>query len=128
MSNKVRNFLFCHTEFHLLSRGIVCLFVYGFTSHSRIFHSFGDVTITEKGCKFFTYARHSWPLRSECSLAGHIYCYTGLLFIMIVSEVTWLTHLFLSVCQWSCHYLFLRLMSFASGIRTHKLPLAGRMI
>ena len=33
----------------------VCLFVWSFSSHSRIFHSHGDVTVTVKGCK-------SWPM------------------------------------------------------------------
>ena len=33
----------------------VCLFVWGFSSHSRIFHSYGDVTITGKGLQF-------WPM------------------------------------------------------------------
>jgi hypothetical protein len=27
----------------------VCLFIYGFTSRSRIFHSYGDVTIADEG-------------------------------------------------------------------------------
>ena len=31
----------------------VCLFVRGFSSHSRIFHSFGDVTITDKELQIF---------------------------------------------------------------------------
>ena len=51
--------------------------VWGLSSHPRIFHSYGDVsTIPVKGCKF-TYARHSWPLSSEDSLASHTYCDTG---------------------------------------------------
>ena len=44
-------------------------FVWGFSSHSRIFHSYGDVTITNEGLQILTYARHSWPLSNECSLA-----------------------------------------------------------
>ena len=38
---------------------------------SRIFHSYGDVTITGEGLINFTYARHLWPLSSEISLACH---------------------------------------------------------
>ena len=45
--------------------------------HSRIFHSYGDITITSEGLQILTYARHSWPLSSEGSLACHPYCDTG---------------------------------------------------
>ena len=43
----------------------VYLFVWGFSSHSRIFHSYGDVTITGEGLQILTDARHSCPLISE---------------------------------------------------------------
>ena len=46
----------------------VCLFVClfgGFSSHSRIFHSYGDDTLPVKG-----YGLHLKPLNSEGSLAG----------------------------------------------------------
>ena len=47
-----------------------CLFVcLGFSSHLRIFHSYGDITIDGEGLQILTYARHSWPLSSESSLA-----------------------------------------------------------
>ena len=39
-------------------------FVWSFTSHSRFFHSFWDVTITGEGLRILTYARHSWPFIS----------------------------------------------------------------
>ena len=45
-----------------------CLFVWGFTSHSRIFHSYWDVTIIVEGLQILTYTRHSWPLSSKGSL------------------------------------------------------------
>ena len=35
---------------------------------------------------FLTYARHSWPLSSEGSLACHTYCDTGHPLIMVISE------------------------------------------
>ena len=38
----------------------VCLFR-GFLSYSRIFHSYGDVTITTEWQQILTYAPHSWP-------------------------------------------------------------------
>ena len=59
-----------------------------------------------KGCKFFTYARHLWPLSIEGSLTCHTYCDNGLPFIMVISEDSWHTHLMPSVWRGSCHYLF----------------------
>ena len=56
-----------------------CLFVsqfWEFSSHSRIFHSYGNVTITGEGLHILTCARNSWPLSSEGSLACHTYCDT----------------------------------------------------
>ena len=50
------------------------LFVCGFSSHLRIFHTYGDVTISGEGMQILTYARHLWPLSSEGSLACHTYC------------------------------------------------------
>ena len=55
----------------------VCLFIWVFSSHSRIFHLYGDVTITGEGLQILTHARRSWPLSSEVSLACHTYCDTG---------------------------------------------------
>ena len=40
---------------------------------SRIFHSNGDVPITDERLQIFTYAQHSWLLSSEGSLACHTY-------------------------------------------------------
>ena len=66
------------------------LFVYlHFSSHSRIFHSFGGVTITDEGVQILTYARHSWSLSSEGSLVCHTYCDTGRPFMMLVSDNKW---------------------------------------
>ena len=98
---------------------IVCL------SHSRIFQSYGDVTMTGEWLQALTYARHSWSLSSEGSLAWPTYCDTGHP-LMVISKDPWHSHLLPSVWQWSCHYLFLRRMSVAAGIWTPNLPLAGR--
>ena len=49
----------------------VFFFVWGFSSHLRIFHLYGDVTIAGEGLQILTYARHVWPLSSEGSLACH---------------------------------------------------------
>ena len=43
----------------------ICLFVWSLSSHLRIFHSYGDVTIAGEGLQILTNARHSWPLSSE---------------------------------------------------------------
>ena len=64
----------------------VCLIVWNFSSHSRIFHSYKDVTIAGEGLQILTYARHSWPLSSEGSFACPAYCDTGHPFIMVISE------------------------------------------
>ena len=61
-------------------------FVWGLLSHSRIFHSYGDVTITGEELQILTYARHSWPLSSEDSLACHTHCDMGHPFIMVIAE------------------------------------------
>ena len=43
--------------------------------------------ITGEGLQILTnYARHSWPLSSEGSLACHIYCDTGHPFIMVIAR------------------------------------------
>ena len=77
--------------------GKICLFVWGFSSHLRIFHSYWDDSIACEGVQILTYARHSWPLSSEGSLACHTYFVTGHPFIMFTSEDPWQSHLLLSV-------------------------------
>ena len=72
--------------------------------------------------KILTYALHSWPLSSE---GCHNYCDTGHPFIMVISEDPLHSHLLPSVKQEDCPYLFLQLWSFAAGIRTPNLLLAG---
>ena len=61
------------------------MFVWGFSSYSIIFHSYGDVTIPGEGLQISTYARHLCPLSIEGSLVCHTYCDTGHLFIMVIS-------------------------------------------
>ena len=90
------------------------LFLCGFSSHLRFFHSYGDVTIAGEGLQIFT-ARHSWPLSSIGSLACHIYCGTGHPFIMFIRSGAVTTY-------------FFRLRSVAAGIRTLNLPLAKRTL
>ena len=106
---------------------IVCL---GSTSLSRIFHSYGDVTITGEGLQICTYARHSWSLSSEGSSACHTYCDTGHPFIMVIYEDHWHSYLLLSSGSGAVttHYLLLRLKSVAAKVLTPSLPLAERTL
>ena len=98
----------------ILSLSYVFLF-WSLSSHSRIFHSYGDVPIIGEGLQILPYAQHSWQLNIEVSLACHTYCDMGHPFIIVISEDPWDSHLLPSVWQWSCHYLFLRLRSVATG-------------
>ena len=52
----------------------VCLFVWGLSSYSRIFHLYGDAIIASGRVHIFNSARHSWPFSSEGSSACHTYC------------------------------------------------------
>ena len=64
-----------------------CLFVCGFPSLSIIFHSNWDVTIAGDGLEFcLTFARQSWSLGNESSLACYTYCDTGHSYIMIIFD------------------------------------------
>ena len=58
-------------------RVTVCLFELDFSSQSRIFHSYGDVTITGEGLQNLTYARHSWTNEQWVFFACHTNCDTG---------------------------------------------------
>ena len=64
---------------------LVSLFVWGFSSHLRIFHTYGDV-IAAEGLQILTYARQLWPLSSEGSQACHTYCDMGQRVIIVISE------------------------------------------
>ena len=68
----------------------------GFLSLSRIFHSFGNFTITCERLQILTYARHKRPLSSEGSLAFHTFCHRDI-FLMVISEDLWHSHLLPSV-------------------------------
>ena len=57
------------------------LLVWGFSSHSWVFYSFGEVSITSELLQIWTYTRHSWPLSSEGSLLCRTYCDMGQPFI-----------------------------------------------
>ena len=99
-----------------MANNFVCLFVGIVSSHSRIFHSYGDVTTTGERFQILTYARHLWPLSSEVFLACHTYCDTGHPFIVVITEDLRHSHLLPSVGQWNCHYLYLPLRLVEAGI------------
>ena len=60
---------------------MIWLFVWGYSSHSGVFHSYGDAIIASEGLQILTYVRHSWPFSSKGSLACHTYCDTWHLFL-----------------------------------------------
>ena len=76
------------------NRSVFVYFVWSLSSHSIIYHSYGDVAIAGEGLQMLTYARHSWPLSSEGSLTCHTLCDTGLPFIMVISRTRDHRHLF----------------------------------
>ena len=76
---------------------IVCLSVRGFTSHSRIFHQYGDVILIGKGLQILNCTRQSWPLSCESSLACHP-------FIIVISEDAGRLAVELSLLDTTCFY------------------------
>ena len=79
---------------------------WGFSSHSRIFHSYGDVTIAVERLQISIYARHPLPLSSEGFKAFDIYCDTEHPFRMAIYEDTWHSHILLNVHQWRYHWFY----------------------
>ena len=61
---------------NLCSKRVICMFVYGFSSQSRIFQAYGDVTIAGEGLQILTFARDSCRLSSEGFLVCLTYCDT----------------------------------------------------
>ena len=102
---------------------VSCLIVCGFTSHSRIFHSYGDVTIIGEMLQIFTYARHlwQWGFFSVLHLMWHnISIYNGhLRGPVTLTSIS--KHLAITI-------MFLRFRSVAAGIRTLNLSHASRTL
>ena len=65
------NVVFINSHVFSCQSYIFCLFDWVFLSLSRIVHSYRDVTINGEGLQILMYARHSWSLSSEGSLACH---------------------------------------------------------
>ena len=89
------------TQFHIYSpftqrtcilRDTMFVCLLGLSFHLRTVPSFWNVSITGEGL-FLTYARHSWPWRSEGLVTCHTYCDTGQTFIMVIFEDPWRSHL-----------------------------------
>ena len=64
----------------------IYLFDEGFSSHSRIFYSYGDVTITGEGLQISTYAQDECSFSSEAVLACNTYRDTGHSFKLVIYE------------------------------------------
>ena len=110
-------FLSGHTCFnmgHSLCGLIICLVFFPCLFGFFLFHSYGNVTINDEWLQILIFTCHSRSLSSEGPLA----CHTFYPFIMVICEDPWHSHLMPSVWQWSCHYLFLRFWSVATGYQT----------
>ena len=119
-STYVSFFIWTQNGFFLKDLFVCCLL-----SRSRIFHSYGDVTIAGEGLQILTYARHSWPLSSEGFLLATPTVTRGFVYNGHLREPVILTPIAeRSAVDLSLH-LFLRLRSVAAEIRTPNLPLAG---
>ena len=97
-------------SYNLLEQKMVSMDFYiclGFSSHSKIVHSYGNVNIGGERLQILTFGRHPWSLNTEGSLACHTYCDTGHPFIMIISEDPWHSHLLPSnidiATLYNCH-------------------------
>ena len=80
-----------------------CLFLWSFCPIRELFTHMETSLLTVNGCKFWPMlgTHGHWSVRFF--LACNTYCDTGLLFIMVISEDPWHSHLLPSVWQWSCH-------------------------
>ena len=105
-----------------------CLFVCPFTSHSKFFHSYEDVTNTNEGLQILTYTWHSWLMNSEGSLACHTYFDISHPFIIVISEDLWHSHLLSSAWHRGCHCPFQQFRSVATGDRTRPIACEANAI
>ena len=100
------------------------LFVWAFSSHSRIFQSSGDVTIADEGLQILTYARFSWLLSHEGCLPCHTFFDTGIR-LKWSSPRTRDTNLIGERLAVELSNLFLRLRSVAFGFEHLTFRLRG---
>ena len=116
-------FVYIHSTMSWLTTlgfSYVCLFVWGLSSHSRLFHSYGDVTIIGEGLQILTYARHSWPVSSKFFIVPHLLWHGVSVYNDHIRGPVTLTHIAeLQAVELSLP--FLRLRSVVAGIRTPNL-------
>ena len=103
------------------------LFVWSFSSHSRIVHTFADITIVGEGLHILTYARHLWPLSSEFFSVPHLLWHGASVYnghlrrpVALIPNAERLA-VELSI-------IVLRVRSVAAGIRSPNPPLVGRTL
>ena len=103
--SKGQHYAILHQQCCHIHMFVFCLFVWGFPSHSRIFHSYEKWR--RHRCRWraanIDLCSALMAIQHGCSLACHTYCDTRHPFIIDLSE-TLDTHTMLSVWQWSCHY------------------------
>ena len=100
---------------------VLLLFILGLWSHSRIFHSYGDVTNFDLCSALMDIEQ--WGFLNVPHLLWHEASVYN-----VTSEDSWHSHLLLSVKQWICNCMLLRLRSVAAGIRTPNIPHANRTL
>ena len=95
------------------------LFVWNVSSHLRIFPSYYQL----RAANFDQYSANSWPLSSENCLECQTVTSDIRLYVCLYDHLlnVWHACLLPNVWQWSCHYMFQRLRSVTTGIRTPNL-------
>ena len=78
----------------------ICLFVWGYCPIREFFYQMEKSHSPVRALNFEQYSA------LMAIGVGISYCDTGFLFIMVISDNPWHSHLLLSVKQWVCHYLF----------------------
>ena len=104
--------------------GFFCLFFVSFSSSSRIFHSYGDVTIAGEGLQILTCVRQSWPVSNEGS---HLLRHGAFVYIGHLRGPVTLTPISERLAV-DLSLPVLHLRSVAAGIRTPNFPLARRLL
>ena len=84
----ITNVLFCATGSRPVLFMLFMFVCLGFSSLSRMFHSYGDIAIADERLQILTYARRSWPLSS----GGSSLCNAGRPFKLVISEDPWHSH------------------------------------
>ena len=96
LQNKHPFLAMCYSKEHRIRSSwfFVCLFVCGFTSHSRILHSYGHKHYSGRASNIDLYSAFSSIEQWVGSLPCHTYCDTFYAFIMVILEDPEHSHLF----------------------------------